>query len=95
LRPSLQHILEFRGVFHVDLQEQNHCVLRDVVVFSLFYQLPGVLFWVVAEAAMGDDVYLVPWLASSMNLLTVSSISIRSWRSSSECLIREMRARQL
>jgi hypothetical protein len=62
LRPSLQHILEFRGVFHVDLQEQNHCVLRDVVVCSLFYELPGVLFWVVAEAAaVGDDVYLVPF----------------------------------
>jgi hypothetical protein len=33
--PQIQHVLELRGVFHVDLQKQDGHVLRDVVVFSL------------------------------------------------------------
>src|SRR5215217_4190125 len=56
----LKHFLsELRGVFHVDLQKQHRHILRDVVVLSLFLQLPCILFWVVGKAAVGDDVELI------------------------------------
>jgi hypothetical protein len=69
--PHLKHfLLELRGIFHVDLQKQDRHVLWDAVVLSLILQLPGVLFGVVCEAAaVGDDVDLIPLLASTMNLL--------------------------
>src|SRR5829696_2426761 len=55
----LEHVLELRGVLHVDLQEEYGLTWRDVVVLALLLLLAGVLLGVVARAApVGDDVDL-------------------------------------
>src|SRR3712207_2200094 len=56
----LEHLLELRRVACLDLQKEDRCVLRYVVVLTLLFFLRGVLLRVVDRAlvAVGDDVYL-------------------------------------
>src|SRR5919107_1128736 len=54
----LEHILELRGVIHVDLQEEDWYIRQDVVVLALLSFLQVVLALVARLAPIGDDVDL-------------------------------------
>src|SRR5919107_932188 len=54
----LEHILELRGVIHVDLQEEDGLARRDVVVLALLSFLQVVLALVARLAPVRDDVDL-------------------------------------
>jgi hypothetical protein len=59
--PHLQHLLEVRRVAHLDLQEEDRYLLRDVVVLALLFFLRDVLLGIVdcSSAPVGDDVNLL------------------------------------
>src|SRR5918997_3520883 len=54
----LEHILELRGVIHVDLQEEDWYIRQDVVVLALLSFFQVVLALVARLAPVGDDVDL-------------------------------------
>src|SRR5215212_789722 len=56
--PHLEHVLELRGVLHVDLEEQDREVFGYVVVLALLLLLFSVFSLVARLAPVGDDVDL-------------------------------------
>src|SRR5829696_2540875 len=54
----LEHVLELRGVLHVDLEEEDREVFRYVVVLALLLLLFSVFSFVARLAPVGDDVDL-------------------------------------
>src|SRR5918994_3955260 len=54
----LEHILELRGVIHVDLQEEDWYIRQDVVVLALLSFFQVVLALIACLAPVSDDVDL-------------------------------------
>src|ERR671921_1121152 len=68
----LEHILELRGVIHLDLQEKDWYIRQDVVVLALLSFLQVVLALIPRLPPVGDDVNLTfarPFVDKPLSLL--------------------------
>src|SRR5215208_5302064 len=54
--PDIKHVLELRGVLHVDLEEEDLLAGRDVVVLALLSLFAGVLLFRALAPTVGNEV---------------------------------------